>query len=297
MYKILSLDGGGVRGYLTCLLLAHLEDKTGKKVGDMFDLVVGTSSGAFLTGCLDSLYASYSASLLRDSLAKRLFKRNSFSFNTMLRSKYNSKSRCEAIEEVLSFKSIKNYDYAILSYDLLSRRPVIFNSLLEEDSKSLFTGKYSIDKAVCASSAAPIYWNPYKLDDMLLVDGAFLSNDPTSVGIKLALDQGINIEDLLIVNIGTGLNTRSYKLNKGSNPIKWLVPTFNVLTTSQSQLTNMLYTNKYINYFSLNCDLLEANDDIDDISIDNFKALERESSKIILNNQEDIEKIVNKLLK
>jgi len=39
MYKILSLNGGGIKGYLTALVLAHLEDISGKKIGDMFDLV------------------------------------------------------------------------------------------------------------------------------------------------------------------------------------------------------------------------------------------------------------------
>jgi len=294
MYKILSLNGGGIKGYLTALVLAHLEDISGKKIGDMFDLVVGSSSGAFLTAGLDAIPASWAATLLRDSMAKRLFKYNHLNFFGMLNTRYDSKARCDVIAEVLEGKqTTRNYDYAILSYDVYNRRPVVFNSLEESYGEYVFTKKYNLTDAVCASSAAPIYWDPYKLDDMLLIDAAFLSNDPTAVGIKLALDGNRSLDDLLILNIGGGLNTRNYNFKSGSNPIKWIVPAFNIMMSSQSQLSRMLYSNEGLCYYSLNGPLNEASDDIDDISERNLKALEREASRLILENDAQINELLN----
>lgn len=52
-FKILSLDGGGIRGVLSARLLKEVEatirDKKGQKLHEYFDLVAGTSTGSILT--------------------------------------------------------------------------------------------------------------------------------------------------------------------------------------------------------------------------------------------------------
>ncbi len=49
---ILALDGGGMRGIITAVMLAELESATGKLCRDIFDLVAGTSTGAILTAAI-----------------------------------------------------------------------------------------------------------------------------------------------------------------------------------------------------------------------------------------------------
>lgn len=44
--NLLVLTGGGVRGLIPLEILAYMEAKTGKKVGELFDFVSGTSTGA-----------------------------------------------------------------------------------------------------------------------------------------------------------------------------------------------------------------------------------------------------------
>src|SRR5687767_12843469 len=48
MRRILSIDGGGVRGIIPAVLLASLERSTGRLTRETFDLVAGTSTGAVL---------------------------------------------------------------------------------------------------------------------------------------------------------------------------------------------------------------------------------------------------------
>jgi len=48
MYKILSIDGGGIKGIAPASLLANIEERTGKKIIDYFDLIVGTSTGGII---------------------------------------------------------------------------------------------------------------------------------------------------------------------------------------------------------------------------------------------------------
>ena len=48
MKKILSIDGGGIRGLIPALVLAEIEKRTGRAVADCFDLIAGTSTGGIL---------------------------------------------------------------------------------------------------------------------------------------------------------------------------------------------------------------------------------------------------------
>ena len=46
--RVLSLDGGGIRGIIPALVIAHLERQMGAPASELFDLIVGTSTGGIL---------------------------------------------------------------------------------------------------------------------------------------------------------------------------------------------------------------------------------------------------------
>ena len=48
MFRILCLDGGGIKGVFTAAALARIEDQTKRKIIDHFDLICGTSTGGIL---------------------------------------------------------------------------------------------------------------------------------------------------------------------------------------------------------------------------------------------------------
>ena len=47
-FRILSLDGGGIKGTFTAAVLAELERMTGKRLAEYFDLITGTSTGGLI---------------------------------------------------------------------------------------------------------------------------------------------------------------------------------------------------------------------------------------------------------
>jgi patatin-like phospholipase/acyl hydrolase len=48
MRRILSIDGGGIKGVFPAAFLAHIEQAVGRNVSDYFDLIVGTSTGGII---------------------------------------------------------------------------------------------------------------------------------------------------------------------------------------------------------------------------------------------------------
>ena len=46
--RVLAIDGGGIRGLIPALVLAELEDRSGRPVFELFDLMAGTSTGGIL---------------------------------------------------------------------------------------------------------------------------------------------------------------------------------------------------------------------------------------------------------
>jgi uncharacterized protein len=50
--RVISIDGGGIRGIIPALVLAEVERRAGARVADLFELIAGTSTGGILACAL-----------------------------------------------------------------------------------------------------------------------------------------------------------------------------------------------------------------------------------------------------
>ena len=172
--KILSIDGGGIRGLIPALLLAEIEKNCGQ-ISQLFDFFAGTSTGGILTLLLNRpnpLPAEQISKIYQGDDAKKIFKKNIFNILTK-GEKYDSKG----IESVLSTK-LENYclkdslnPVLIPSYDMESRNTVFFNN---------YDNKYNnifLKDIARATSAAPTYFEPYRINGTrTFVDGGVAVN-------------------------------------------------------------------------------------------------------------------------
>ena len=200
-FKILSIDGGGIKGLYSATVLARLEEKSGKKASDCFDMICGTSTGGLIAlGVangkdaeeLVSLYTNHGNKIFPtcENRILRWFQRNVIQFftQTFFFGKFNGKALKKILED--TFGEVKlgelNNLVCIPSFNLTSGMPRIFKYPHKE-------GDFFMDKdipivdAALATSAAPTYLPIHNYNDTLFIDGGVWANNPTMCGLLEAL--------------------------------------------------------------------------------------------------------------
>lgn len=200
-FKILSIDGGGIKGLYSATVLARLEEKAEKLSGDCFDLICGTSTGGLIAlGIalgkpaeeLASLYSDHGNKIFTTSNYRiiRFFQSKIQTLRqTLFWGKYSNKPLKKQLESTYGDKKLgelKNL-VCIPSFNLTSGMPRIFKYPHKE-------GKFFMDKdvpivdAALATSAAPTYLPIHEYKDTMFVDGGVWANNPSLCGLLEALD-------------------------------------------------------------------------------------------------------------
>ena len=215
--KIICFDGGGVRTIASIVFLKKLEAESGKKIIDIFDMFIGTSAGAFNAACF--AYGGFSADKVKRYWSTRYLDKimkSSFFWDKasliQARPKYESEGRIEVLKEIFGEHTLKDSIKPFLSfaYDIEKRRHVVFDSIN--------TPNVSFIDAVASSSAAPMYFPTYQMNDKSwMIDGSIVTNNPTLIGYSKAKEI-LETENIKILSIGSGQNKN--KIN-GPNSSKW----------------------------------------------------------------------------
>jgi patatin-like phospholipase/acyl hydrolase len=217
-FKILSLDGGGIRGLYTAEVLRHFEEAFGP-VNEYFDMICGTSTGGLLALALSKgIPAAQVANFYREKgplifPAKKLWNEPRGKFRQYLANgKYDNGPLEEALRGVLGDTQMSEAKtlLCIPSYNLTSGRPRIFKYPHPEGHN--YASKYgSMLDAALATSAAPTYFPVKYIDNCYYTDGGVWANNPVLCGIQDALEYFVG-EDKQLVGLNEGLIFDSYKI-------------------------------------------------------------------------------------
>lgn len=201
VFKILSIDGGGIKGLYSASVLARIEEKTGKRVCDYFDLICGTSTGGLIALGLSigipaqelaDLYYSRGVEIFPVSNKRpiRFIQRKwQFIKQLLLRGKFSNKALVKILEETFGEKAMGEAGtlLCIPSFNLIKGEPRVFKFPHKE-------GKYFMDKNIrmvdvaLATSAAPTYLPIHEHGNVLYADGGIWANNPSLCGLLEALD-------------------------------------------------------------------------------------------------------------
>jgi patatin-like phospholipase/acyl hydrolase len=254
--RILSIDGGGLRGIVPLLILKELEKHHGKKIHELFDVIVGTSTGGIIACGLTCTKDGVNPSLTIDQLielyttkgnqifpySKNIFKKIAVGVNSVFNPKFSPSGLDSLLEnyfgDMMLSQSLK--PIIVSSYDLKNNEVVMFKTRTAKWSKERFDAKL---KDVCrATSAAPTYLPSYEMEfdgkDRILVDGGVYINNPALAAVAdiLKTQKGIKLEDIECLSLGTGSHADSLGIKTESWGIaNWAQPITTVMMQASSK--------------------------------------------------------------
>ncbi|XP_049881276.1 calcium-independent phospholipase A2-gamma-like [Pectinophora gossypiella] len=221
--NILSIDGGGIRGIIAIEVLRHLERLTGRRVQDMFDYIIGVSTGAIIAAVIGSGVGNLeTANQMYHTLSKKMFGNTSVIGGTSrlvwTHSYYDTEAWEKLLQENLQDCTLTECNrrntpkMALVScvVNTGSRlTPFLFRSYENGFRvRSVFPGtsRARVWHAVRASAAAPTYFNEFRLHGLLHQDGGIMVNNPTGVGLHEAklLFGADTLKNGTIISVGTG---------------------------------------------------------------------------------------------
>ncbi|MFZ4263692.1 patatin-like phospholipase family protein [Sphingobacterium sp. HJSM2_6] len=332
MKRILSIDGGGIRGIIPGMLLVSLEDKLKRAtqnpeahLSQYFDFFAGTSTGGILLSILlcpdpDNLakprfsaqealdiYLTHGTEIFTTSRWRRFL--NQFGLLTEL---YDNK----VLEKILF-----NYFGDTRLSQLI--KPSIFTAYnIELRKNHLFRQQKAIShgasrdfylRDVCrATSAAPTYFSVaeiYSLADTRfpLVDGGMFAHNPSISALLEVLKtyKTFKIDDVHILSLGTGIAKNAYKYEdfKKQKAISIGPALVDIMTSSSSESNDYFLqqlfqsiqrSSNYIRLEPSNLSSIEPS--LDAASAGNIQKIVSLADKLISDNETLLDALVNDLI-
>jgi uncharacterized protein len=202
--KMLSIDGGGIRGVFAISILQAIEKETKSPIGDMFDVIAGTSTGSIIAASIalnismDQILESYK------TYGEKIFVRQAKV--GLFKSVYNDRYLRRLLKKAFGEKTLADIKKPLLipAVDITHGKPFIHRSNYGHSDKGDLSIK--VWDAVLSSCSAPVYFPPNNVRNQYLsIDGGLWANNPSLVCITEAVHYfSTPLADINIVSVGTG---------------------------------------------------------------------------------------------
>ena len=213
-FRILSIDGGGIRGIYPAHILRCIEERLKINLFNTFDMIAGTSTGAIIaTSVATGVPAADIVTMYKEHGAGIFRKKRSWSLG-LLDSIYDARYLEKVLTVVFQRKQLGEIKKPLLlpSTDIGNGCVHVLKSGYSKD----FTRDNTVlvKDAILASCSAPIYFGPHRLNEYLLADGGLWANNPALAAVIDAKKRlGIVQDDIQILSIGTGHSKTMYGTN------------------------------------------------------------------------------------
>ncbi|MGD9733471.1 MAG: CBASS cGAMP-activated phospholipase [Desulfamplus sp.] len=213
LFRILSIDGGGIRGIFPAHVLRCIEERLQINLFDTFDMIAGTSTGSIIAAgvatCVPAvdmvtMYKKHGAGIFRK---KRFFLpgKTLKNFQPMFDSVYDAQYLENVLTKVFQEKRLGDIKKPLLlpSTDIGNGCVHVLKSGYSKDFNR--DTKVLLKDAVLASCSAPTYFDPHRLNEYLLADGGLWANNPALAAVIDAQKRfGVPQGNIQILSIGTG---------------------------------------------------------------------------------------------
>jgi uncharacterized protein len=249
--RVLTLDGGGAKGFYTLGVLKEIEAMIGCPLHQRFNLVFGTSTGAIIASlialghCVDGILELYRKHV-PDVMSRRTAPTRSAALNSL------------AIEIFgdATFSDVKT-GIGVVTAKWLTERPMIFKGSVAQAHGRVGTfvpgfGVTIADAVKASCSAYPFFERTIvrtsRGEYIALIDGGYCANNPTLYAIADAV-QGLRRErkDIRLVSVGVGTypdpkpSLLMWLAKKYLVSVQLLQKTLEINTQSMDQLRQVLF--------------------------------------------------------
>jgi patatin-like phospholipase/acyl hydrolase len=332
--KILSIDGGGIRGIIPGRILVELEriisdklkakgeDVADVKIGNYFDLVAGTSTGGILSIillCPDdqggfrysaqdalNLYLEHGDKIFAIDLFQRMKSVLGFADE-----KYDNSALTGLLEQYLGATELKDLmkPCLITTYDIENRNSFFFNQM---DAAERTSHNFLAREVAQATSAAPTFFECAQITasdgkKYACVDGGTFANNPALCAYAEVRDKfrdNPKAADMVMLSLGTGYREASYPYEKAKDfgLIGWVKPLLDIMMSGNSETIDYQLgkifdaVGKRDQYLRVSGEIINADTSMDNATEDNMKKLIKDAEDIIKANRIELEKFADFLI-
>ncbi|MEE9382920.1 MAG: patatin-like phospholipase family protein [Nannocystaceae bacterium] len=326
--RVLSIDGGGIRGIIPGQVLRILEGKLeqrkpGARLADYFDLIAGTSTGGILA-CIYLCPDENRSGRPRFTAAEavQLYLENGdeiFEIPLLHRARSlgglrDERYPAEAIEELLEryFGDLRLKELLrpclITAYDIKNRRTVFFN---QSKARKKAGDDFLVREVARATSAAPTFFECARVTSASrvrypMVDGGVFANNPTLCAYAEArkFADRPTAKQMLILSLGTGEQQRPYYYSQAKNwgAAEWIGPVLDIMMSGVAQTVDYQLRQIYDavestgQYLRLQANLPERNADMDNADRENVQELAEIGTRLAEKSDEQLDAFVELLL-
>jgi len=189
MFRILSIDGGGIKGVFPAAFLAAVERTSRKRIADHFDLIVGTSTGGILAL---GLGFGFSAEQMLDfyrAHGPRIFPASRWAWRlqglkSLFRRRYGSGVLRAALEGVFAERKLGEARVKLVIPATSALTGDVYIYKTPHHPRFVTDQHERVVDVALATAAAPTYFPPHVgRNGVTLLDGGLWANNPVMVGV------------------------------------------------------------------------------------------------------------------
>lgn len=271
-FRILSIDGGGLRGVVPLTILKKVEELTGQPIWKSFDLIAGTSTGGLIAGALTipkepgEKSAKYSIDDILEvylERGKEIFPGRSTRLGELIEAiddtmhpKFDDEGIETVFTDVCGLSKINDSitNIMISTYDLTNNKPLFFKSRTPHDPVNK---DFLLYDACRATSAGPTYLPAYNLyypsgkdnPNRQCIDGGVYVNNSSMAAVteftknhkEYGYDTGskeITFDDIHVLSLGTGSYTGPFEDAENKGQIFWATRIADVMMRGVNRVTD-----------------------------------------------------------
>lgn len=296
-FRILSIDGGGIRGVIPAAILTELERVSERPIAEAFDMIIGTSTGGLLALGLSipsdatqrPLHSAENMLAFYRDKGPEIFDRPLWKILESPRGLTEEKHSAAAIERILlelmgahTMFSL-NGDPIVAAYHIGAPGPRLLHRTTAPNMRAA--------DAARATSAAPTFFEPADIGGTGYIDGAMFANNPALHAVALAMSRGIPCEQISVLSIGTGVKRKPIDLERSKTwgLLEWAGPVVESLMNGQELAAHgMLAQLRLHTYTRIQGELVHGSEQLDDASPENIAALENDADRLLTANAHEM---------